>query len=80
MSRGATIVYAETMALVVIDIAKINNISPFTLIEKIESNSQIRFADDAYSAFNILRDPSHQVGTISDINNNNSFRSKEIRA
>lgn len=79
ISRGASQVYADTMALITTDIAFAMNITPVALIEKVERDGKVLFTDDMLTAFNLLRDPSHQVSITSTVNNRGSFKSQEIR-
>jgi len=80
LSRGASQTYADTMTLLTIDIAFILDITPISLIEKVEKEGKVLFTDEMLSSFNVLRDPSHQVAQSSDISNRDSFKANEIRA
>lgn len=79
MSRGASTVYADTMTMLTKDIAASLGLSPLSLIEKAEREGKVLFTDDIMTAFNSLRDPSHQVSQCSNVNNRASFKSNEIR-
>jgi hypothetical protein len=79
LSRGASQVYADTMAMLTIDIANSLGVTPISLLEKVENEGKILFDNATLSAFNTLRDPGHQVAQASDVNNRSSFISSEIR-
>ena len=78
ISRGASAVYADTMAALAIDIAAILGISPQAYLEKITAGAQLLITDDAYMAFNNLRDPGNQVGTATSVNNKYSLQARQI--
>ena len=80
LSRGASQAYADTMTLLTIDIATVLNITPLTLIDRVEKDGKVLFTDNMLLAFNALRDPGHQVAQSSNVNNRVSFKSTEIRA
>lgn len=80
MSRGASVMYAETMSGLVIDMASVLGISVQSLLEQSESNGQTLFTGDAYRAFNVLRDPGNQVGIVTSVNNRFSLQAREIRS
>ena len=80
LSRGASTVYADTMTMLTLDIATVLRITPIALIERVEVEGKVLFTDNVLTAFNGLRDPSHQVAQSSDVNNRISFKSREIRA
>jgi hypothetical protein len=81
MSRGASVVYAETMAALAIDIAAILGVSPQSFLERtVTSGQQLMLTDDAYRAFNDLRDPGNQVGVVTTVNNKFSLQARQIRA
>lgn len=79
MSRGASQVYADTMAAMTLDIAAILGVTPQSLLEKSEFVGQLRLDANAFRSFNALRDPSHQVGTATDVSNRASLQAREIR-
>lgn len=79
-SRGASGVYADTMTAIAIDIATALGVSVQSLLEKSELFNKFQFSDDAYRMFNQLRDPSHQVGTVTTVLNKNSLQARSIRA
>ncbi len=80
MSRGATAVYADTMAALTLDIAGVLGVTPQSLLEKSEFVGQLKLDANAYRTFNELRDPSHQVATATSVNNRLSLQAREIRA
>lgn len=79
-SRGASIVYADTMTALVIDIASIAGITPIELLEQAEHSGQFLFTENAYRAFNNLRDPGNQVGVTTSVNNRYSLQARQIRS
>lgn len=80
LSRGATVVYAETMAAMTLDIAAALQVTPQSLLEKAEFVGQLTLDANAYRVFNQLRDPGNQVGTATSVNNRFSLQAREIRA
>lgn len=79
INRGASAVYADTMTALAIDMATLMNVTPQAFLEQAEKLGKIDFTDDTYRAFNILRDPSSQVGKITSVDNRNSLQSRQIR-
>jgi hypothetical protein len=80
-SRGASTVYAETMAALAIDIAAILGVSPQSFLEQtVTGKTQLLLTADAYRAFNDLRDPGNQVGVVTTVNNKYSLQARQIRA
>jgi len=79
LSRGASQVYADTMTMLTVDIAATLGITPMVLIERAQHDGKVLFSDATMTAFNNLRDPSHQVANSTSINNRQSFKSNEIR-
>lgn len=80
MSRGASAVYAETMTGLAIDIASIIGVSPQAFLERVSNGKQLALTMDAYRAFNDLRDPAHQVGVVTTVDNRFSLQARQIRA
>jgi len=80
LSRGASQVYAESMTALAIDVASILGITPQALLENAELSGKFLFSENAYRAFNELRDPGNQVGTATATNNSFSLQAREIRA
>jgi len=80
-SRGASVVYAETMAALALDMAAILGVSAQTFLERTAaSGQQMSLTADAYRAFNVLRDPGNQVGVVTTVNNKFSLQARQIRA
>lgn len=80
LSRGASQVYAESMTALAIDVASILGITPQALLENAELSGKFLFSENAYRAFNELRDPGNQVGTATATSNSFSLQAREIRA
>lgn len=81
LSRGAGTMYADTMAGLAIDMAAQMGITPQALLERTEAGSgKLFFSENAYRAFNNLRDPGNQVGTVTTANNRNSLQARQIRS
>lgn len=78
-SRGCTAVVAETMTSITADMAELLGISVQSLLEQVDKNGKFQYSDDAYRAFNILRDPGNQVSTTKAALNSNSIVSRQIR-
>jgi hypothetical protein len=80
LSRGATQVYTDTMTGLAIDIANMLGITPAALLVASEVNGKTTLNSSSYIAFNILRDPSNQVGTATSVSNKNSLQANQIRS
>jgi hypothetical protein len=80
LSRGASQTYADTMTLLTVDISIVLGVTTISLIERVEREGKVLFTDSMLSAFNALRDPSHQIAQTTNVNNRISFKSNEIRA
>lgn len=80
LSRGVGPLYADTMAGLAIDMASMLGISPQALLEQTEANGKLLFTENAYRAFNNLRDPGNQVGIVTSINNRFSLQARQIRS
>jgi hypothetical protein len=80
LSRGVGNLYADTMAALVIDMAAMTGQTPQSLIEKSEINGRLLFSENAYRAFNNLRDPGNQVGMVTSVNNSLSPQARQIRS
>lgn len=80
LSRGVGNVYADTMTGLAMDIATQTGVSPQSLLENAELTGQVYFTDNAYRAFNNLRDPGNQVGTVTSVDNRYSFVARQIRS
>ncbi len=79
LSRNASVVYAESMTALTIDIASVLGVSPQSLLEQSEFLGALSFSDNAYRVFNEFRDPGNQVGTVTSINNRDSLQARSIR-
>lgn len=79
-ARGASPMYAETMTGIVIDMAVTLGVTPQALLEQVDTSGKLLFSANAYRTFNMLRDPGHQVGTVTSVDNRYSLKAKEIRA
>ncbi len=80
LSRGAGTVYADTMAAIAIDMAAMTSTTPQALLESAEISGKLFFTDNAYRAFNNLRDPGNQVGTVTSVDNRFSLQANQIRS
>jgi hypothetical protein len=80
LSRGASKVYADTMTAMAIDMASMLGISTQALLEQADINGQLVFTENAYRAFNNLRDPGNQVGVVTTVDNRYSPQSSQIRS
>jgi len=80
LGRGATQKYADAMTGLAIDIATSLGITPQALLEQVDPSGQLLLSANAYRSFNMLRDPSHQVGTVTSIDNRLSLKAREIRS
>lgn len=80
LSRGATLVYADTMTGLVIDTAAMLGVSVQYLLERTSAGNKLRFSDEAYRAMNQLRDPGNQIGSVTPVKNKNSLQASQIRS
>ncbi len=80
LGRGASQKYADAMTGLAIDIASSLGITPQSLLEQVDPSGQLLLSANAYRSFNMLRDPSHQVGTVTSIDNRLSLKAREIRS
>jgi len=80
LSRGAGPLYADTMAALAIDMASMTGTSPQALLEQAESSGKLVFTENSYRAFNNLRDPGNQVGTVTSVDNRYSLQANQIRS
>lgn len=78
VSMGTPSTVAETMALLLIDVAKSQNTSVMKIIEQAKSNTGILFGADTYSVLNLLRQTITQIGIATPISNKNSYTSRSI--
>ena len=79
LSRGSSQVYADTMTALTIDMASVLGITPASLLAQSEVNGQTALPSGAYTVFNMLRDPSHQVGIVTTVSNKYSLQANQIR-
>ena len=79
LSRGATVVYADTMTALAIDMATMLGVSVQNLLEKINPTGQLLLTPDAYRSLNVLRDPGNQVAIVTSVDNRYSLQAREIR-
>lgn len=80
LSRGASALYADTMTALVIDMAAMTGTTPQAILEKSEIGGRLFFAQNAYRAFNNLRDPGNQLGTVTSVDNKQSLQARQIRS
>lgn len=80
LSRGVGPLYADTMTGLAIDMATMLGISPQSLIENAEVSGKLLFTQEAYRAFNDLRDPGNQVAIVTSVNNRYSLQARQIRS
>lgn len=80
LARGATPAYADTMTGLAIDMATALGITPQALLEQVDPTGKLLLSPNAYRALNMLRDPSHQVGVVTSVDNRYSLKAREIRA
>lgn len=80
LSRGVGPLYADTMAGLAIDMSAQMGISVQALLQQSELTGQLFFTENAYRAFNNLRDPGNQVGTVTSVDNRNSLQARQIRS
>ena len=80
LSRGAGPAYAETMAGLAIDMSFQLGITPQALLEQSGASGKLYFTENAYRAFNNLRDTGNQVGTVTSTSNRNSLQARQIRS
>jgi hypothetical protein len=79
LSRGTGPLYADTMSALSTDIAAQIGVSTQALLEALPTTGQLAFSDNAYRAFNNLRDPGSQVGTVTSVSNKHSLQARQIR-
>ena len=79
LSRGASKVYADTMTALTIDISSVLGVTTQSILENTNAVGQLTLDENAYLVFNELRDPGHQVGTATPVNNRLSLQAREIQ-
>jgi hypothetical protein len=80
LGRGASQLYADTMTGMAIDVALSLGITPQSLLEQVDPSGKLLLTTNAYRSLNMLRDPSHQVGIVTAVDNRYSPKAREIRA
>lgn len=80
LGRGATQLYADAMTGLAIDMATSLGITPQELLEQVDPTGKLLLSSNAYRSMNFLRDPSHQLGTVTSVDNRYSLKAREIRA
>jgi hypothetical protein len=80
LSRGVGSLYADTMTGLAIDMATQMGISTQAMLEQAEVSGKLMFTENAYRAFNNLRDPGNQVGTVTSVDNRASPQARQIRS
>jgi hypothetical protein len=80
LSRGTGPLYADTMTGLAIDMATMTGISTPALLEQTDSMERLLFTENAYRAFNNLRDPGNQVGIVTSVDNRYSLQARQIRS
>ena len=80
LNRGVGLTNASTLALMVLDAAKMVGMSPRALLEReLPSGTNVQFNDDMVLAQNELRPLGNKIGFARDIINNNSVQARNIR-
>lgn len=80
LSRGVGAVYADTMTAIAIDMAAMTGVTPQSLLEQTDITGKLFFTENAYRAFNNLRDLGNQVGMVTSVDNKYSLQSRQIRS
>ena len=80
LARGASALYADAMAGLTIDMASMTGSSPQAVLETVDAKGRLYFTENSYRAFNNLRDPGNQVGTVTSVNNRYSLQARQIRS
>lgn len=80
LSRNAGALYADAMTGLTIDMAAMTGTSPQALLETADTNTKLYLTGNSYRAFNNLRDPGNQVGTVTSVNNRYSLQARQIRS
>jgi hypothetical protein len=78
LSRGVSPMYADTMAALAIDMSFQLGITTQALLDETRKGG-LHFNSDSYRAFNNLRDPGNQVGTVTTVDNRKSLQARQIR-
>lgn len=77
--RGSSKLAAETMALLLIDTARVLSVSPMSLLDE-SSSGKMTLALGAYSTMNSLRVPSDQQGVVETAVHKKTAKALAIRA
>jgi hypothetical protein len=77
-SRGASTSNAAVMASITMDVARMENVSPWSIIEASKSQLNINLA--YYTSLNVLRGAGDQQQRMTNINNAKSLVSRSIMA
>ena len=80
IDRGASSLYADTMAMLSIDMSRMLGITTVNLLEQSELSGKMNFSNEAYNAINKLRDPGNQLAITTAVNNRRSLQARQIRA
>ena len=80
IDRGASSLYADTMAMLSIDMSRMLGITTVNLLEQSELSGKMNFSDEAYNAMNKLRDPGNQLAITTAVNNRRSLQARQIQA
>lgn len=80
LARSTSKAHADTMTALTIDIAAVLGVNPQTLLERSYTTNGLDMPTDAYTIFNRLRDPSHQVGIATTVKNKESLQARAIRS
>lgn len=80
LSRGVGPLYADAMTGLAIDMAAQLGITPQSMLESADLTGQLLLSENAYRAFNNLRDPGNQVGTVTAASNRYSLQARQIRS
>ena len=77
--RGSSDSNAETLAMLIFDIARLEKVDPLVLLESLPSG-KVGLSDIAYLSMNVLRPVDSQHQKVSDVNNRKSLKAKNILA
>lgn len=80
LGRGASQMYADAMTGLAIDMATAIGITPQELLEQVDPTGKLLLSANAYRSMNFLRDPSHQLATVTSVDNRLSLKAREIRS
>jgi hypothetical protein len=80
LSRGASAAFADSLASIIMDISTARAITPQTLLDTENILGKLSLSNDSIALFNQLRDPSHQISTVTTAINADSLVAREIKA